>query len=264
MTIIGHAVLDVVGIFWDGADLINVAWYLYEENYEMAAMSLVCALPFIGNCVGGTVELAIKFAGYGLTAFKGAVGTREAIDRAIEDYHNGTLSWINALDIGLNALAFVGGSVAFYQTGKALYKLSQTSSITMDYRGGSETSVFGDGERRATTRDVRAFKRRMKDLGIKVKVDKKFRRLGPGHPAGFDYSIGTVYIRKEASILDLYYEGFHVEQYLALGKENYSRLERLEKELYVFDRIMQNKTLFNEAEINISNSYIYKLRGGEY
>ena len=49
---IGHTALGLVGIVWDGADLINAAWYYHEENYEMAAVSVLCALPFVGMLVG--------------------------------------------------------------------------------------------------------------------------------------------------------------------------------------------------------------------
>ena len=39
---IGHAALDVAGIFWDGADVVNALWYALEGNTEMAIASAIC------------------------------------------------------------------------------------------------------------------------------------------------------------------------------------------------------------------------------
>ena len=103
---IGHTFLGVVGIVWDGADLINAAWYFHEENYEMAAVSMLCALPFVGTLVGGSAGLALKVIGKGFTLGFAAEGAFESISRAVDAYENGTLSWWNALDVGFNTLGF--------------------------------------------------------------------------------------------------------------------------------------------------------------
>ena len=55
-----HSVLDVLGMIpgiGEIFDLANAAMYLVEGNYKMAGLSLLGALPLIGNMVGG-----IKFA----------------------------------------------------------------------------------------------------------------------------------------------------------------------------------------------------------
>ncbi|MBD5542322.1 MAG: RHS repeat-associated core domain-containing protein [Lachnospiraceae bacterium] len=41
---VGHSALDVAGIFFDGADVINAIWYACEGNMEMAAVSAISAL----------------------------------------------------------------------------------------------------------------------------------------------------------------------------------------------------------------------------
>ena len=103
---IGHTALGMVGIVWDGADLINAAWYCHEENYEMAAVSVLCALPFVGTLVGGSAGMALKVIGKGFTLGFAAESTFESISRAVDAYKNGTLSWWNALDVGFNTLGF--------------------------------------------------------------------------------------------------------------------------------------------------------------
>ena len=53
---IGHALLDVAGILWDGADLINALWYKAEGNDFMAGVCLLSALPMLGSFAGGTLK----------------------------------------------------------------------------------------------------------------------------------------------------------------------------------------------------------------
>ncbi|MCI8485286.1 MAG: hypothetical protein HFH41_13260 [Lachnospiraceae bacterium] len=60
--------------------------------------------------------------------------------------------------------------------------------------------------------------------------------------------------------MDLYHEGYHAEQYLNIGQENYVNLGQLAREEYVYNRIMENSKLFNESEIAVSTVYIMKLR----
>lgn len=58
----------------------------------------------------------------------------------------------------------------------------------------------------------------------------------------------------------MYHEGFHAEQYLNIGQENYVSLGTLAREEYVYRRIMDNSTLFNEAELQGATNYITRLR----
>lgn len=84
--------------------------------------------------------------------------------------------------------------------------------------------------------------------------------LSGNKAAGFDYSTGTVYIKKKSGVIDLYHEGYHAEQYLSIGKENYINLGTLKREEYVYQRIIENSALFNEAELNDATNYISSLR----
>ena len=55
-----HTALDIVGVFWDGADLINAGLYLAEGDYENAVISAVSAIPLVGSAVGTGVKLVTK------------------------------------------------------------------------------------------------------------------------------------------------------------------------------------------------------------
>ena len=55
-----HTALDIVGVFWDGADLINAGLYLAEGDYENAVISVVSAIPLVGSAVGTGVKLFTK------------------------------------------------------------------------------------------------------------------------------------------------------------------------------------------------------------
>ena len=265
-----HTALDLIGIVWDGADIINAVWYALEGNYAMATVSAICALPFVGSLVGGSAGMALKVIGHSLTFGMAAQGTWEATGKAVEAYQNGTFSVWNVLDVGLNALGMcVSGRAAFSEGRKlanriaaseAGQKIAQSGSNTLDNRL-VDNSFFDNGERVATTREIRRYKRQMQSMGINVVVDLKGKVLNGNRAAGFDYATGTIYIKKKAGVIDLYHEGFHAEQYLNIGKKKYINLERLEREEYVYSRIMDNSSLFNEVELAGATNYIARLRG---
>lgn len=91
-------------------------------------------------------------------------------------------------------------------------------------------------------------------------MDKKLKKIKPGMAAGFDYSTGIIYIRKDASVLDLYHEGYHAEMFASVGKENYVAYGKLVREEYVYEQVMKNSHLFNDKEIKLSKDYIEDLR----
>lgn len=100
----------------------------------------------------------------------------------------------------------------------------------------------------------------MQSKGINVVVDKKGKVLTGDKAAGFDYATGTIYIKKKSGVIDLYHEGFHAEQYLNIGQENYVSLGTLAREEYVYSRIMDNGSMFNEVELQGATNYITRLR----
>jgi len=60
LSAVGHTLLDVAGIFFDGADVINALWYAAEGNTFMAATSALSALPFLGNLVARGLKIGFK------------------------------------------------------------------------------------------------------------------------------------------------------------------------------------------------------------
>ena len=93
-----------------------------------------------------------------------------------------------------------------------------------------DNSFFDNGECVETTREIRRYKRQMQSMGINVVVDQKGKVLNGNRAAGFDYATGTIYIY-------------------------------LEREEYVYSRIMDNISLFNEVELAGVTNYIARLLG---
>lgn len=54
----GHALLDLLGLVFDGADLVNAIWYLAEGDVKNAVMSAGALLPVIGAIGAGGYKLA--------------------------------------------------------------------------------------------------------------------------------------------------------------------------------------------------------------
>ncbi|MGH1049426.1 zincin-like metallopeptidase toxin domain-containing protein, partial [Bacillus mycoides] len=116
------------------------------------------------------------------------------------------------------------------------------------------------GETLATRKEIRAYKKEWGESGIKVNIDKKGVILPEGVEAAFDFVNGDIYLKKKPSVINMHHEGFHAEQWLDIGKEQYMNLSRLEREEYVFEQVMKNKHLFDKASIDHSIDYIERLR----
>ena len=122
--------------------------------------------------------------------------------------------------------------------------------------------MYDNGERIATTKQVRNFKKEMYRKNVNVVVDKKNRVLGNGAAAGFCAENNTIYISKKTALIDMYHESFHAEHCSILGFEQYNALSRIEKESYVVNRIKSNNGFFNEAEIRTNKKYLEKVKRG--
>ncbi len=59
-----HNALDIAGLAFDAADVINAGVYALEGKWGQAAVSLACALPAVGTAIAG-VSKATKFAKVG-------------------------------------------------------------------------------------------------------------------------------------------------------------------------------------------------------
>lgn len=166
-------------------------------------------------------------------------------------------------ELGANIGSIVGGTVGGFAYDKisALRTPNNICSTALDARS-VEQPYFPNGERIATTKQIRQYKKMMSNKGINVSVDKKNKILIGNKAAGFDYSNGTIVIKKKPGLIDLYHEGYHAEQYLRIGKESYIGLGSLARESYVFNRIMENSYLFNESELQGAINYMERLLKG--
>ena len=170
---IGHTILDIAGFFWDGADLLNAAWYLAEGNMQMAIACGIAAIPIAGSLLGGAtkavmgVEKAAKavklinkvttLATFTATATITGIDTYYALADAKASYDAGTLTVGEAAGaVGMAALtatlgvksakSAVGLANALHETGtvrKALNSVADGFTKMMhDNRGCVDLSCF--------------------------------------------------------------------------------------------------------------------------
>ena len=146
---IGHALLDVVGIFWDGADLINALWYKAEGNDFMAGVCLLSALPMLGSFAGGTIKavatgtkylnkaetaakyltLGTKLVSHTAQATMSGIDTYYAAVDAYEAYQAGELGAEEIINLGLAATGTVLSTGAAISSGRGLYKLMGSDGV---------------------------------------------------------------------------------------------------------------------------------------
>lgn len=212
------------------------------------------AIPYVGTVKG--IQETITGVNY-ITGEQLSVGDRVA---------NGVGSLTGLIPIP--GAKYVGkyGTEAAIDAGSWVLKQFGKTSVdskviheTLDYR---KVQILKNsiGENLASRKEIRQFKKTWGQVGVTVNVDKKGKVLRGKYEAGFDYSNGEIWIKKNPSLINLYHEGYHAEQWLAIGKDAYMNLSRLEREEYVFSRVMQNKGLFDEESLNHSKEYIKGLR----
>ncbi len=146
---IGHALLDVAGIFWDGADLINALWYKAEGNDFMAGLCLLSALPMLGSFAGGTIKavatgtkylnkaetvakyltLGTKLVSHTAQATMSGIDTYYAAVDAYEAYQAGELGAEEIINLGLAATGTVLSTGAAISSGRGLYKLMGSDGV---------------------------------------------------------------------------------------------------------------------------------------
>lgn len=138
---------------------------------------------------------------------------------------------------------------------------SKISSL-MDYIGDgrrvSGHTGFLDGVRLSRSQ-INNIAKEMEKLGIKV-IRKADKYLPPNARAAFDYGLRNIYLRKNATLYEVYHEVIHAKQFAKIGREAYEALERLSREEHVLNEILKSKNLFNEAEIAHAIKYVEGLR----
>ena len=225
------------------------------------------AIAAISGAITGAV--GVKFPGMNRLV-EGGVDTAVAtVERAAYAALDGDMTLEEKLayifDPGQMAVDFVTGVLigeAVDGIGKKLpsgwFKRNSINTEAMDFRVVNQ-KYTETGERLASIKDIREYKKNMHEQGIKVTIDQKGKLLPPNVVAGFDYGTGNIVIRKNPTVVSLYHEGFHAQQFLELGKDKYVALGRLAREEYVYEKIVSSG-MFNEAEILHSEHYIQKLR----
>lgn len=138
---------------------------------------------------------------------------------------------------------------------------SKISSL-MDYIGDgrrvSGHTGFLDGVRLSRSQ-INNIAKEMEKLGIKV-IRKADKYLQPNARAAFDYGLRNIYLRKNATLYEVYHEVIHAKQFAKIGREAYEALGRLSREEHVLNEILKSKNLFNEAEIAHAIKYVEGLR----
>ncbi|WP_407232810.1 zincin-like metallopeptidase toxin domain-containing protein [Escherichia coli] len=75
-----------------------------------------------------------------------------------------------------------------------------------------------------------------------------------------NYGLRNIYLRKNATLYEVYHEVIHAKQFAKIGREAYEALGRLSREEHVLNEILKSKNLFNEAEIAHAIKYVEGLR----
>lgn len=148
----GHTALDVAGIFWDGADLINAGWYALEGDVKSAAISLTCALPGVGMGAGVKLMKGGKYVEAGKAIYTisrataGGIGIGAGISIAKT---NGT-NFFNALSEGrFDTPSFAGmlfGGVLAYASGKTFSTSIKSLSPETAARASKSSITKDSGE----------------------------------------------------------------------------------------------------------------------
>ena len=123
---IGHAALDVAGIFWDGADVVNALWYALEGNTEMAIASAIFAIPMFGSGIGSLMMKSDKLASAGkaVKAISKMTQSGMGIAAGINMAQIGFTNMLNSIEAGefsaKDFATFVGGVAIAAISGKGL------------------------------------------------------------------------------------------------------------------------------------------------
>ncbi|MDE6433431.1 MAG: hypothetical protein K2L07_04310 [Lachnospiraceae bacterium] len=141
-----HTVLDVAGLFFDAADVINAGLYAMEGDWVNAAVCIASALPVIGTAVAGVtkgtkivkagkaIEKTLKLAGKTYATVQTATAALEmAGDAKIQYAASGGKMTLNVAAKIVGATAMTAISVAAAGSlMKDLTSLSKVSNISLN------------------------------------------------------------------------------------------------------------------------------------
>ncbi len=158
----------------------------------------------------------------------------------------------------------------YYEPETGMYLVSDPLGLAASSKISSLMDYIGDGRRvsghtgfldgvRLSRSQINNIAKEMEKLGIKV-IRKADKYLPPNARAAFDYGLRNIYLRKNATLYEVYHEVIHAKQFAKIGREAYEALGRLSREEHVLNEILKSKNLFNEAEIAHAIKYVEGLR----
>ncbi|WP_296146403.1 zincin-like metallopeptidase toxin domain-containing protein [uncultured Flavobacterium sp.] len=115
--------------------------------------------------------------------------------------------------------------------------------------------------------DLKSIKKLFKPLMGFDKVDDLFRFMSSQNPplvGGFDAITKQFILSKEATEIIVFHELAHLKHMEELGEIVYKSLSKLDKEMYVWKQILQNRKLWTDAEFIDSLNYINRIRVNDY
>jgi hypothetical protein len=115
--------------------------------------------------------------------------------------------------------------------------------------------------------DTKNIKKLFRPLMGFDKVDDLFRYMNGRKPplvGGFDSITKQFILSKEVTEIVAFHELAHLKHMEELGEITYNSLSRLEKEMYVWKQISENRKLWTDAELLDSLNYINEIRVKEY
>ncbi len=162
---VGHGALDVMGIFCDGADVLNAIWYACEGKTKEALTSALCALPGLGMGIGSLMEKTSKFAQAGKTVkylsrmTQGGMGVVAGISMAKTGFTN-ILNGLESGNLsGWDVVTFIGGIAITGLSGRNLAISGRGLAGMMDDAGkvakaGKAENAIDEVSRDANTSDI--------------------------------------------------------------------------------------------------------------
>lgn len=175
-----------------------------------------------------------------------------------------------AINLGLKGFAklWKRSKDAIKAIRKANKVADEVSDETMDFmmRRKRRDKITKEQRPRIITRkELKQYKKEMNAIGVEVvlvKRGKKIPKDKTGKAVGaYDHDTKIIYLKKPPKKYTAMHERIHAEQHNKLGDKEYKAQTRIEKEQHVYDKLMENKHLLTEDEINHADDY---LKGVKY
>lgn len=112
---------------------------------------------------------------------------------------------------------------------------------------------------RLSRSELGKIRQEMADIGVKF-VKNADKHLPPGVRGGFDFSSGTLYLRKGATRYEAFHEMTHAKQFAELGQKAYISLGTYARESHVFNQVFKNRSMFTSSEVKHAIGYMRSLK----